>query len=138
MSIGPGRRGLGVLVASAFLLNLAWEFGVCELFYVEKLFPQTPGGMLWVTAGDVIMTLVIFVLSVRVRSRGLRYGSAAGWGVLLAAIVELHALRTDRWGYTGLMPVIPPLGVGVLPLVQLALLPVLSIALAERSAPGHR
>ena len=135
MNTGAGRR-LAVLVVVAFLLNLAWEYGACALFYVERLFPQTLAGMLWVTAGDVIITVIVFALTVRIRPRARRYALAATLGVIVAAAVEWHALGAGRWGYSGLMPVIPLLGIGVLPLLQLALLPVLSIALADRAA-GH-
>lgn len=47
--------------------------------------------------------------------------------VLIAFLVEVanvHILR--RWGYGPLMPVVPILGVGALPLIQLALLTLVS------------
>lgn len=43
-------------------------------------------------------------------------------GFVFAVGLEWYALATGRWQYTGLMPIIPWLGVGLTPAVQLGLL----------------
>lgn len=126
------------LPVSAFALHLAWEFAVCSTFYVEKLFPQTLLGMLWVTAGDVFWTVVIFLLVVTLRSMWARLLLAVCSGVAIATAVELHALATDRWGYSEAMPIVPLLRVGLVPLLQMALLPALSIWVTEWVNDGAR
>jgi len=44
-------------------------------------------------------------------------------GLLLAVIVEWNALRTGAWGYDEQMITIPILGVGLLPVLQMVVLP---------------
>ena len=47
-------------------------------------------------------------------------------GVLIAIFIELYALNTGRWAYNEYMPMIPILGVGLTPTIQLGLLGYLS------------
>ena len=47
----------------------------------------------------------------------------AGLGGVLATGIEVRALTTGRWAYSEWMPVIPGLGVGLIPILQLVLLP---------------
>ncbi len=44
------------------------------------------------------------------------------FGVVVAVTLEWYALGTGRWAYTELMPVIPLLGTGLTPTIQLGLL----------------
>lgn len=54
-------------------------------------------------------------------------------GAVIAVGIEIHALSTGRWAYSGLMPIVPVVGVGASPFVQLLVLPWVSMALAGRS-----
>jgi|SRR3989344_1177078 len=47
-------------------------------------------------------------------------------GIVVAILIELHALRTERWVYNEYMPIIPILFVGLTPTIQLGLLGYLS------------
>ncbi len=131
---------------AAFVLHIAWEFAVCGVFYVEKLFPLTGGGMLWVTAGDVVLTTLIYgFVAACVRDQGWgeapfssgRLAIAVAAGAAFAVAVEMHALATGRWSYSELMPIVPFVGVGLLPVVQLALLTPVSLSIAQRVARGR-
>jgi len=51
-------------------------------------------------------------------------------GALIAIGIEIHALSTGRWAYSSLMPLIPVIGVGLSPLLQLLLLPWISMRAA--------
>jgi hypothetical protein len=53
-------------------------------------------------------------------------------GVVIAVLIEWHALANERWAYSGIMPVVPILGVGLSPLVQLLLLPWPTMMAASR------
>ena len=46
--------------------------------------------------------------------------------------IEWHALATDRWGYQATMPIVPMLGTGLSPTVQLALLGLATYAVFRR------
>jgi Na+-transporting NADH:ubiquinone oxidoreductase subunit NqrB len=46
-----------------------------------------------------------------------------GLGFGITFILELHALKTGRWVYSTLMPVIPFLNVGISPIFQMTILP---------------
>ena len=43
-------------------------------------------------------------------------------GIVVAILIELHALRTERWVYNEYMPIIPILSVGLTHTIQLGLL----------------
>ena len=53
-------------------------------------------------------------------------------GSLIAIGIELLALKTDRWRYSDIMPLVPLVNVGLIPLLQLLFLPWISIRLASR------
>jgi len=59
-------------------------------------------------------------------------------GAVIAVGIELHALATDRWAYTELMPLLPIVDVGVSPFIQLLLLPWISMVLAGRKSGVNR
>ncbi|MEK7584706.1 MAG: hypothetical protein AAB490_05665 [Patescibacteria group bacterium] len=44
------------------------------------------------------------------------------FGILFSIAVEVHALQTGRWTYTDAMPLIPFLGTGLTPTIQIGLL----------------
>lgn len=43
-------------------------------------------------------------------------------GILVSVFIELYALRTGRWEYNGYMPIIPIIGVGLTPAIQIGVL----------------
>lgn len=53
-------------------------------------------------------------------------------GAVIAIAFEIHALKTGRWVYSDLMPLLPYLGVGLSPLLQLMILPWLAMKLAGK------
>ena len=56
-----------------------------------------------------------------------------GVGLILALLVEWNALyRTGAWGYNERMIIIPILGVGLLPLLQMMTLPIAAVLLLQR------
>jgi hypothetical protein len=54
--------------------------------------------------------------------------------LLVQGTGEWVAITTDRWGYNQYMPVVPGLGVGLTPLLQMPLLILITFWLAQRAA----
>lgn len=125
----------------AGILHAAWEFAQCTLFYAEGRVPMVLGAMAQAVAGDVALTWLICAtaglllrraVSERPAAPLLELAVVATIGGILATGIELHALSSGRWRYSALMPVVPVLGVGLLPLLQLMLLPGLTLRIARR------
>ena len=110
----------------SFILNLIWE-NLHSLLYAEYMGGKITGFILLraSVADALIIALISFPFVFIPRLRG------KSWliifiGVLVAIFIELWALNTGRWAYDGYMPIIPILGVGLTPTIQLGLLGYLS------------
>lgn len=127
----------------AFVLNALWEFGQCTLLYNmwEWGFWR---GALWMwgaIAGDVVIVLAIVTIAFMVIGEAhLNPPDVRGWLVLISTsiiasiVLEWAALCLELWDYSALMPTLDVFGfsVGLSPIVQITLLPSLSIWLAFR------
>ena len=95
---------------------------------------------LWASFGDANITLGLFFIGIllfRSWSWPLRLTWAKGLylfliGAATAIAIELHAISTDRWAYSRLMPVLPYAEVGLVPTVQMIILPYTNIRIAFR------
>lgn len=56
-------------------------------------------------------------------------------GATIAIAIEVHALAVGRWSYSVLMATLPPLGIGLSPLLQLLILPYAVLRIAEKRWP---
>ena len=90
------------------------------------------------TLGDVAVTFAVWAVGALAAGR-LTWGMSGRWNVYAAAALlggawavayECHSLATGRWSYDGRMPVVPLVGVGLWPLLQLTLLIPLALGLA--------
>lgn len=125
----------------SFVLNFIWEISQAFLYA-----PHYVGiaGLLTVhlraSLGDMLMIFIILSLDAfifdRIFTRGkitiARLARIIFAGFLLAAIIEKYALATERWSYGPLMPIIPWLNVGLLPLLQMILIPLVIFAIWMR------
>jgi hypothetical protein len=128
-----------VLVVAAFGLNWLWEM------VQMPVYAEMAGRSWWETAprctlaslGDVAMTLGIYAIGALAAGRW-RWGMDCRWNVYTAAAllgavfamsVEWKSLAAGDWSYTERMPVVPMLGVGLWPLLQLVLLVPASLAI---------
>lgn len=90
------------------------------------------------TIGDVVSTLVIYgICSVAARWLNLRSSwniciIAALLGAISAVIIERVALASGQWTYARQMPLVPVLGVGLWPFLQLTLLVPTALLIATR------
>jgi len=91
------------------------------------------------TWGDVMYTLfaVIFFTVVKadptwaLKAKRKDYAALAAAGLLIALFVEYKAMFFDLWEYRETMPMVPVLGVGLSPLIQMAALLPVTVFLAK-------
>lgn len=116
----------GILFAASFGLNWIWEVG--QMFaYAAEASGSWAKSFFFCTlasAGDAIVTMTIYVfLKFLMKPGGAKfYLSAAVLGALCAVGFEWFAFRFGLWSYGERMVILPVLGVGLLPFVQLTLL----------------
>lgn len=124
------------LAATAFGLNWIWE--MAQMFaYAQKTTGSFAETIIFCTSASVIdaaATLAICALLKFLTKRrdGKFYLSAAVLGALCAIGFEWFALHFGLWSYGGQMIVLPILGIGLLPFVQLTLLVPLAIWLTKK------
>lgn len=126
-----------------FLLNMIWEFVQCTVLYDMWTwnFWKASVYMWGAILGDVLIVLGIVYLAARFvgypnLSPPTRRGWIALFGISFIAsiLLEWLALYLELWGYSVWMPTIEVFGfsVGLAPIVQITLLPPLSVLLAFR------
>lgn len=136
-----------VLAMYAFLGHFLWEMLQTPFFAGMPTMAHWPATLLCLQAaiGDVVIAVAAFAaVAFAGRNRGWflarRARTLASFLLLgLAATValELHAVHwAGRWSYSPLMPVLPILGVGVVPLVQWLVVPLLTLFLMQRHHLG--
>ena len=135
----------------ALLLNYPWEFIQAPLFegMAERPHWQAVKACTQAALGDAVIMLAAY-WGVAVLGRGRAWIAAPGWrdvllfssiGVGITVVIEWLALQgawLAGWTYSALMPVIPGLGVGLVPVLQWVVLPPLVVALVARQLRGLR
>lgn len=116
-----------------FLLHFVWEMLQTPFFAEMQTMAHWPATLfcLRATIGDVAIGVGAFCTAALMqRDRGwflspTRPGLLAFLAVGVAATIglELNAIARGRWSYSALMPVIPGLNVGLVPILQWLLLP---------------
>ncbi|MDA2917067.1 hypothetical protein MYX64_09555 [Nitrospinae bacterium AH_259_B05_G02_I21] len=125
---------LGTLYGVAVAVNFIWE--VPQMAFYEWWGASWSVGLLiclQAALGDGLLVLTLYGLGYAFfRQRNwILQPSVAGYsllvlaGMVIAVAIEMHALAWGRWAYNALMPVIPGLGVGLVPVVQMMILPTL-------------
>ena len=110
-----------LIIATAFLLNLVWEYAHHVLYKHYKGGAITNILLLRVSINDA---LILLVIALAIRNIPVLEGQL--WllfitAFLIATAIEWHALTTGRWAYGENMPVIPMLKTGLTPTIQLSL-----------------
>ncbi len=122
----------GVLCLASFGLNWVWEMVQMPAFaeLAGRLWQESVVTCAVATLGDVGITLAVYGVGALATGQlgwGMTgkwnvYATAAVLGGVSAAAFEWFSLATGRWSYTHRMSIVPVLGVGVWPLLQLTLL----------------
>ena len=133
------------VAAFALLLNFAWEILQAPLFVgmAEMPHAQVTMACLQATFGDAVIMLFAYgVVSVVVRSRSWIL-APKGWqlslfvaiGVSITAGIEWLATRgywMASWNYLPTMPLVPGTDIGLVPLLQWIVLPLLTVWFVRR------
>ena len=115
----------------SFVLHSIWEIIQCSPFFVHLAAPPSIHGMIQATAGDVALTMAAFGLTwlvtqdqnwITTRWRLSTWATLIGSALFFSIIIEIFALKSSRWNYTDLNPVIPYLKISILPVAQLVIL----------------
>lgn len=137
-----GIPELNVAIFS-FLLNFVWEMWQIPFFAAASSDPHWAGVVACTRAtfGDAAISLVAFwCVAALARSRSWildstlsQVGAFVAVGVVVTIILETLATGPlQRWSYTSLMPTLPVLGTGILPLLQWIILPPLMLWFVRR------
>ena len=124
-----------ILLFAAF--NLAWE--LIQLPFYTIWTTGTAGGIAYAvlhcTLGDVMIGTAAWGLS-RLTFRGLELQPRSDWPILACFILLALAYTvfsewwnvnvTRSWAYSDDMPLLPPLGTGLTPLLQWIIVPILT------------
>ena len=138
----------------ALLLSFPWEVLQAPLFAGMANAPHVEviKGCLQATLGDMVIMLIAYG-SISLLARNRRWVLAPSRrqlalfiaiGVAITAAIEWLATRghwVERWAYSQRMPVVPGVGIGLAPLVQWIVLPLLVVWFVRRQlahgAAGH-
>ena len=125
------KRLLALFVVS-ILLNFPWEVAQMPLYVEEGSWFEFARHCFIPSIGDGFIVLLIFCVGWIARGQS-DWSDQPGWtgyavmlaaGLIIAVMVEWTAMSgLGRWSYTSSMPVLPVLGVGVVPVVQMLVLP---------------
>ena len=129
----------------ALLLNYPWEFIQAPLFegMAERPHGAAVKACTQAALGDSVIMLAAY-WGVAALGRGRAWIAAPGWrevllfssiGVAITVVIEWLVLTggwLSGWTYSSLMPIIPGLGVGLVPVLQWVVLPPLVAALVAR------
>ena len=128
----------------AFLLNFVWEIFQIRFFLgmEESRHRDAVLACTQATLGDVGIALVAFWIVAWFSGRGRSWMlwptrtqvlGFVGLGILATIVFEILATRVwNRWSYGEVMPIIPILGLGLVPLLQWAALPPLIVWFVQR------
>ncbi len=123
-------RTSAILIIVSFLIHFVWEYFHFGLYAgYETWSGEVP--VYWLaTLGDVLYTLGAFALvsAIKKSYEWISTATLADYlmlvtlGCLIALFVEYKGLALNRWEYLPEMPIIPFLGVGLSPVLQMAIL----------------
>jgi len=133
------RRFSGLVTVLAFLLNFAWELSHCPLYKgCGYDFAHVTFLALASLADAILAVLLYFGFALVYRNgmwacpltarRGFWLMVVGGTGAIVSEVAHLSA---GNWAYTAGMPLIPIIGVGVTPVLQFTVLPVLIYSLSS-------
>lgn len=135
-------KTLLIIAGISLVLNLAWENLQAPLYQGYSNFWQHLPICSIASLGDVLIILVLYFMLTIVNRDTLWISKMNGadvavlivLGALVAVGIEKWALATERWHYSSAMPLIPNTEVGLLPVLQMSLSPLLTCYISKRVA----
>lgn len=132
-------RQVGAIFFIAFALNYVWEIAQAPLYAGTGDWGNAWLHCLVASLGDGILVSIIYAVgSVAFRCSnwylhptGRAYGLMLASGFCIGVAVEWAAILVlNRWAYASSMPLIPGLGLGLVPVLQMLLVPPLIFRIA--------
>jgi hypothetical protein len=135
------KRLAAIWLGVGWPLNLTWEVSQAAWFAVPG---DSSRHLLFCVEASVVDVLILaglFLFMAAAAESWLwwqggaaRLAALAGAGFAAAALIEVRALAAGAWIYSDGMPLVPGLGVGWSPILQMMLIPVLLAILSRRFA----
>ena len=140
-------RMLSILFAVAVMLNYPWELAQAPLFAGGNDFRAMWWHCFVASLGDGVLVLLIYAVGwlawrrqnwfERPGARG--YALMLGSGLTIAIAVEWIAVHVlQRWTYLPAMPQLPVIDIGIVPIVQMLVLPPLIFRIVAARASRVR
>lgn len=126
-------KKLLLIALLATILNFSWEILHSRLYsfaYIPNS-PVTLWSLLFSTIGDVIYTLVVAIVFIKVLPLRNQLWTAIVIGVIFTIFWENLALNIGAWQYNSLMPIIPLINTGLTPTIQLGLLSYITFKIVD-------
>lgn len=125
----------------SFLLNFVWENVQAPLYAGYQSISQHFWSCFQATVGDVILVLFLYFLLALCRRdmswiRKIQVADGVALivvGLVLGVANELLALQFGRWWYISAMPLLPWYHVGLWPVLQMMILPLLTFYLVKKT-----
>jgi hypothetical protein len=133
----------------SFLLHFVWETWQMPFYEDGVTMPHWTGIGICTraTLGDVGIALFAFGIPAYVQAgrlwilspKRIEWATYLAVGLLITIVFEYVAVEVlGRWSYAVRMPTLPPLGTGLLPILQWIVIPILVVPLAARQVRGAR
>ena len=122
--------------AIAFALNSIWELAQAPLYQSMGSAWEATRRCFVASVGDGALILIILTAIRGLAGRASverQYTLAVVFGVAVASAVEWWGLTAGRWAYGPQMPIVPGTALGIVPLLQLAILTPLTMWCAGRT-----
>ena len=128
------------VAGTSLLLNLVWENLQAPLYQGYNNFWQHLPICFVASLGDVLIILVLYFVGAIIHRNIFWIAKMSRadvvlvitLGALIAVGIETWALQSGRWQYTSLMPLVSYVKIGLLPVMQLTLLPIPTFSLASK------
>ena len=122
---------ISIVFLVSLVLNFVWEYLHSYLYAFYQHGSITLPILVRAAVVDAIIITALYGLFSHVPLLKNTLWFAVLLAVGVAVVIELYAMATGRWQYNAFMPVIPVLGIGLSPLLQLPLLTYTSFKTAD-------
>lgn len=130
-----------LLAAVAFILNYIWEM-LQMPFFAGMSFSDPHAWLICARAslGDGVIVLVIFIFGRLIFKSWnwvynvslIKFLYLLFTGLSVSILIEIISLKYQRWSYSDLMPVIPNIDAGIIPIIQMIILLCISYVVTLR------
>jgi hypothetical protein len=128
-----------IMASIGFLFNFLWEIAQMSLYQGTSQFWQNALVCLAASFVDDLLILLLYGVLAAVRKDIKWIMRISSGDVLLlillgsieAMVIELWALSTGRWQYTQAMPLLPFIHVGLVPVLQMIILPIATFYISK-------